>query len=333
MGAKIGRACSVKLGSTKTLGLGTWTISGIDADQFEDSEFGDTYKTHLIGFREGGTVAFTGYYDPADTTGQTAMKTYWKNGTEITSMRFYVDATSYWGVHAAESTANHTEQDVQTRMTLTSAKKITMADLDDDEEVWLYIDKTAGYFNGNFEFNTQVNCTANAASDDTCGLWAITNTVDTLTDIDAATGDYLAVYWEETGGSDYIKLEECNAGSLTVDTSSAVSKATEYYLKIKRDESVGTYGTIYCYIYTVGIDGTLFDTLTVTLTKKQDFRYLFWMIAHEAGTTGCAWDGTIQNLKLVTGGIEVTSWDVSADKSALMACSFTGKVTGRLILQ
>ena len=96
MAAIVGRAAKVALGSTKILGIGTWTISGIDVDIHEDTEMGDTYKTYKVGLRESGTVAFNGYYDPANANGQTALRTYWQNGTTITSLRFYEDGTSYW---------------------------------------------------------------------------------------------------------------------------------------------------------------------------------------------------------------------------------------------
>jgi len=96
MAAKIGRACAVKIGTTQILGLGTWSISGVDADQHETSEFADTYKTYLIGLRESGSVTFAGYYDPADSTGQDVIRTAWEVATAVTSIRFYVDAASYW---------------------------------------------------------------------------------------------------------------------------------------------------------------------------------------------------------------------------------------------
>ncbi len=38
-------------------------------------------------------------------------------------------------------------------------------------------------------------------------------------------------------------------------------------------------------------------------------------------------------LQVQTGSVRITSWEVGADKSALMAASFTGKVSGRLALQ
>ena len=99
MGAQVGRACKVALGSSQILGLGTWTISGVDIDVIEDSEFGDTFKTYLVGMREAGTIAFDGFYDPADSSdGQIQLRTYWGAGTLISSLRLYINANSYWNV-------------------------------------------------------------------------------------------------------------------------------------------------------------------------------------------------------------------------------------------
>ena len=97
MAVKVGRTGKVTLGSTKILGLGAWNISGLDADQLEDTEFGDNVKTYIIALRDGGTVSFDGYYDPADTSdGQEDIRKAFDNGTLVTSLRFYEDATSYW---------------------------------------------------------------------------------------------------------------------------------------------------------------------------------------------------------------------------------------------
>lgn len=96
MGAHKGKDCKVTIGSTKIVGLGTWSINGITADQLEDTEFGDDWKTFLYGMKDGGQVSFAGYYDKTDTTGQDVIRTANENGTELTDLRFYVDDTSYW---------------------------------------------------------------------------------------------------------------------------------------------------------------------------------------------------------------------------------------------
>ncbi len=93
-----------------------------------------------------------------------------------------------------------------------------------------------------------------------------------------------------------LTLQETNGAADTTDQSSELSTDTDYYLKVTRDESEGTYGKLYCYIYSDSVRLTLVDTLTVTLTEKQDFRYQFGSISHDGTTGGKAWSGTISNL-------------------------------------
>lgn len=96
MAAKKGKGTKVSLGAIKILGMGVWSINGVTADQLEDTEFGDDWKTYLYGLKDGGQVSFSGYYDPANTTGQDALRDANENDTELSDLRFYVDSTSYW---------------------------------------------------------------------------------------------------------------------------------------------------------------------------------------------------------------------------------------------
>jgi len=91
-----GKNCKVSLGSSKILGMGNWTMSGVTTDQIEDSEFEDEWKQFKLGLKDGGTATFNGQYDKTDSTGQDALRTANENDTELTDLRFYVDATSYW---------------------------------------------------------------------------------------------------------------------------------------------------------------------------------------------------------------------------------------------
>jgi len=91
-----GKNCKVSIGSSKILGMGNWTMSGVTTDQIEDSEFEDEWKQFKLGLKDGGTATFNGQYDKTDSTGQDALRTANENDTELTDLRFYVDATSYW---------------------------------------------------------------------------------------------------------------------------------------------------------------------------------------------------------------------------------------------
>ena len=96
MGAKKGKNCKVTLGTDKVLGIGTYTLPGITPDELEATQFGDDYKTFLYGLKDGGQITFNGYYDPDDSTGQDVLQSALENDTNITDIRFYIDATSYW---------------------------------------------------------------------------------------------------------------------------------------------------------------------------------------------------------------------------------------------
>lgn len=96
MGAKVGYLGKVANLSNKILGIGTWAINGITVDMLEDTEFGDTWKTYLLGLKDGGTVSFNGYYDPETSSYQSTIRDALENGTHLTDLRFYVDNSSYW---------------------------------------------------------------------------------------------------------------------------------------------------------------------------------------------------------------------------------------------
>lgn len=92
----VGKDAKVTLGADKVLGMGTWTMSGVSTDLLEATEFSDEWKRFKIGLKDGGDVSFSGFYDKTDTTGQDALRTANEAGTELTTLRFYVDDTSYY---------------------------------------------------------------------------------------------------------------------------------------------------------------------------------------------------------------------------------------------
>jgi len=96
MAKKVGKDGSVKLGTNAVVGMGTWTMDGITTDEFDASEFGDDWKTYLYGMKDGGTISFNGHYDPADSTGQDILLQANALNSALSTLRFYVDNTSYW---------------------------------------------------------------------------------------------------------------------------------------------------------------------------------------------------------------------------------------------
>lgn len=96
MGVKVGHLGKVTLGASTIVAMGTWTLSGITADQMESTSFGDNWKTYEFGCKDGGQISFNGFLDPADTTGQQALQKANIDNTDLTSLRLYVDNTSYY---------------------------------------------------------------------------------------------------------------------------------------------------------------------------------------------------------------------------------------------
>jgi hypothetical protein len=96
MGYKIGKDGSVRLGDNVIVGIGSWTMDGVTTDQVDTSAFGDNWKTFKYGMKDGGTISFNGHADPADVTGQEALREANLYASDLTNLRFYVDNTSYY---------------------------------------------------------------------------------------------------------------------------------------------------------------------------------------------------------------------------------------------
>jgi len=185
------------------------------------------------------------------------------------------------------------EVDTASRLTV-AANTLTIASLDTDETLKLTYDFGASYFSGDFEHSLNIKVTVGTGTE-SCYLWgmsdSIANPIGTLI---TANTDLIALAW--TNGA--LILTERNSTVSTTDTSSALSLATDYYLRIVRDEAVGTYGTLYCYIYTDREYCELVDTISVTLTEAKDWRYLWAASSVGDGAGSTVFTGTISNLTL-----------------------------------
>lgn len=93
---KSGKDCKVTLGANTVVGMGTWTITGISADQMDASVFGLNWKAFEFGMKDGGTITFSGLFDAADVTGREALELANVNNTDLTTLRLYIDDTSYF---------------------------------------------------------------------------------------------------------------------------------------------------------------------------------------------------------------------------------------------
>ncbi len=186
----------------------------------------------------------------------------------------------------------YSETDTASRLTV-ATNTLTITSLDTDEDMRLTKDFTASYFSGDFEHTLKINVTVGTGAE-SCYVWAVTNSIaNPLGTLRTAATDMLALQWLN-GALVLVEVETSEYS----DTSSALSLATDYYLRVVRDEAVGTYGTLYCYIYTDREYCELVDTLTLTLHATNDWQYLWGCGGVGDGAGSTVFTGTIYNLTL-----------------------------------
>lgn len=184
------------------------------------------------------------------------------------------------------------------RSTITTLATAWRAMLVQDTER-LVKDFGAAYFDANFEIWFDFMVTASCQNSSIIYLLMLSNSNDTFTTIYTANGDTLSIFFNQTaGGVLNLGVRECNAGSLTT-TQQAISTNTLYYGTWKRDEAVGTYGSLSLYVYSDVLRTNLLWTITVTLTEKQDFQY-FTVGAGSGGTGTQQSYGFISNVRIVS---------------------------------
>lgn len=191
-----------------------------------------------------------------------------------------------------------TEVDPGTKIAVTSTK-IDVTTMLDSDSARVYKDYGAGYFSGDFEHLITVYCNSSTVTGLANLVWAMSNA--TTEGVATATTPRIALrMYEETASSASLFFTEANDGGSSTDTNVSLSLNTPYYLKIKRDEAVGTYGTAYVYIYSDSGRTTLVDTLTVTLsgTATRDYRYLYAYAGWGSEVGSYSWTGYTENLDL-----------------------------------
>ena len=200
-----------------------------------------------------------------------------------------------------EDFTGYTEVDVGADRLTVTASKITVTDLDLDETCIVYKDKGAAHFDGDFEHRFKTLCSAITNS----GFfypWMMANIIGDARDVIDQSEDSHGVLWRAWYDGPKLYLLERDSGTAYSDNGS-VNTSTVYYITVERDESTGTYGTIYAYICTGNYNGesgsSLVDTLTVALhTSKKDFRYIYGVASSDQGNGGNAISGYTEDLDL-----------------------------------
>ena len=205
---------------------------------------------------------------------------------------------------AIEDFTTYTETDPNSRIAVT-ASRVTWAALTRDEDAYVYADKGASYFAGNFEIQFTFRIISGSSIGTlACTIWALTNLLDDRVGISTANGDFLSLYTNDIKAANrYIRLEECDGGTAHYSsTSSQLTLDTDYYITIIRNELVGTYGTLYCYIYTdIGRTTLHGSVLSVALnSSKKDFRYLFALLSSDTNEASVTSSGYTEAIEIVS---------------------------------
>lgn len=194
-----------------------------------------------------------------------------------------------------EDFTTYTEVDPNGHITV-YANRVEWTGLVRGEKAYVYKDKGVNHFDGDFEHLLEIEI---AASDDQgiSSPWVLANTVEAMFDLRGGSIFEMQVF--QSSGTPDIYLSEWDSGTQHVSSSYGISFNTRYYLKIKRDESVGAFGTIYCYIYSDSARTNLLQTLSVALhTSKKDFRYVYACTSYGSVFGEFPQEGATYNLDL-----------------------------------
>ena len=219
-----------------------------------------------------------------------------------------------------ENFTSYTETDPNAHIAVT-ASRVTWSLQNRNEDAYVYKDKGAAYFSDNFNCKLTVKFTdgATLSASVILGVWSITNLIDDLNGIDTANGDFLAIISANNTTVDYaLQMVECDAGTQYLSTAYTLTPtgytSPTVYLTIVRDEAVGTYGTLYLYIYSDAARTTLLNTQSLALhTSKKDFRYIFTSHSWNTGEASLYQSGYAEGLEVtVTSSPSVTTEPVTA---------------------
>lgn len=177
-----------------------------------------------------------------------------------------------------EDFTTYIEEDPNSKIAVTTSR-VTAINLGKNEIAYLCKDKEVNHFNGDFEHLLTLKPTGYQAYA-TIGFWGLTNDIGDFGSLYTAGKNFLicdlcGVYGQANKFN--IRLKEFYNGVYGDEWIADIN--TLYYLRIKRVEADGDYGTIYCDIYTSEADRinetNASANLSLILHAKQDLRYIY----------------------------------------------------------
>jgi len=89
-----GRNALITVDSDTVAEMASWSLD-LSNDEIDTTAFGSTWKKSDVGMR-GWSLSISGHYDPSNTLGQGIIEAAWAAGSLLSSVRAYVNASSYW---------------------------------------------------------------------------------------------------------------------------------------------------------------------------------------------------------------------------------------------
>ena len=202
-----------------------------------------------------------------------------------------------------ENLMNYTEVDsANDRITRQLPTRAKFTAIPRNQDCYLYKDFGIDYFSGDFEVWFEFTITS-AAAGNYVVLWCLANDLDDNAGLENNNQSHLdfRFYYGPN-----IVTEEQNGANYYGTSSTTITVGTTYYVKVWRNESVGTYGTLYVKFYTSDAN-RISDTSPIVnhslaLHAKNDFRYMYVIQSYNNGATGGP-TGWVRNYTIANGSV------------------------------
>jgi len=223
---------------------------------------------------------------------------------------------------ATENFTTYIELDPDSGITI-SADQISWSNLKSRGDLaYVYKDMGINHFAGDFEHRFQFYITR-LDNYSRLEIWRISDVISAWHDPNSI---YCELYNDVLHGYKLFRLGYWTE-SASYTEYYPLFYSTLYYVVVKRDETIGDYGTIYAYLSTGGYydeGGSLVDTLSVPLPAKLDFQYLYGLVNTGEEASGYYTTGYVQYLDL--GETSPSSLQLPTESITKNSATLKGKI-------
>lgn len=198
---------------------------------------------------------------------------------------------------------NYTEYDTGADI-VRSSTAVTWTSLNQNDDSYVVRDNyAASYFGGDFTFIAKVSVSQMTDGGEVYLLTA-SETSGGVNDAQTNSDDYLTAEFQSPAGVPHFRLWVGGAGgSSLVATTETISKSTDYYLTLTREDGAGanSTGQAKLYIRTTSHTGTLVETLSLDSDagEQADYQYFFPLATNHDDSSKTA-TGVISNIEVGT---------------------------------